>query len=103
MDGEVFYGQILTFFESSNHFFCVINRFNVEEKSLVDKQKYASNGIFYDFVKKHFRKFYVCFKNDTIQFVKDVINSNNLISKCLVIQTQERTFLTKLAYNFEHD
>ncbi len=102
MDGSLLWSDF-DLFRIEQSFFGVINRFNIEEKSLVDKQNYASNGIFYDFVKKYFRKFYVCFKNDTIHFVKDVINSNNLISKCLMIQTQESTFLTKLAYNFEHD
>ena len=67
------------------------------------KNKYVYAGIFYDFVKKYFENFYVCFKNDATHYVKDVINCNNLIWKCLLVKTNERTFITKLAYNFEHD
>jgi hypothetical protein len=52
--GEKFYyGQIVTFFESKNNFFLLINRFNVEVKNLVTKNKYVYAGIFYDFVKKY--------------------------------------------------
>ena len=59
-----------------------------------------SSGIFYNFVKKYFDKYY-----KLIQYtqIKHIINVDCIQNKCILIDNKKNFFLTELEYEFEHD
>jgi len=95
-NSNVSFGDIEYFLEFDKIIYAVITKHCVKEFSTMPQ----SCGLFYDFSKKYFSRY---FKLIEYSDIKHIINVNYIKNKCILIDNESSIFLTELEYEFEHD
>ena len=100
MNESEYYGEIEEFFTKDNKYFAFLNRFEII--SNLNNKVPAGSGHFLNYASlNNFRKFYKCIDDNKKTLV--LIDCDCIISKCIIIKTKKASFITKIAYDFEHD
>ena len=93
------YCVILKYFLFKNEIYSVIQRFD-EDNSY--NLLFENNRHFYIFVNiEHFKDYFVLI--DKKKFFLDIINIKNIRCKCIMIENECLSFISKIQYDFEHD
>jgi hypothetical protein len=95
------YGEIIEFYEISKKFYCKILSYKlVEDCSILPRSCIPKN--FQKFVNlRNFNKFFKAY--DATKYETLIIDSKNILCKCLIVQSKRNSFFSKLTYDFEHD
>ena len=91
------YCQIKCFFSCEEKIYAIVNKFlEIEDLDFPFSKKYSK------WINKNtFKNFFTI--NENNQFELDIMNMSTVICKCLLINNDVRSYLTKLVYDFEHD
>lgn len=91
------YGDIEYFLQIGNKILAVVTKHEILENNnfLPD-----SCGFFFEIVSKYIFNYF-----QLIKFTNslNIINVNSIKNRCIIIETEDKTFITELEYEFEHD
>lgn len=94
------FGMIEFFFEVNENIYAIVNIIPIE-KNL--KKIFKPNN-FEKFVnEKNFTCFFNLIDDKNLNNRQTIIKTTSIICKCMIIPSEIGKFITKIAYNFEHD
>ena len=101
-NNEKRYGDIEFFYDVNDTIYAYVSKYEIK-KNISDLLP-KSSGYFYDVVKDHFfKKFYKIIEN-TENVENEIIPCESILNRCIIIKSSNNlSFITELAYEFEHD